>query len=89
MSQIRIVNGYTIECGIPIPQAKRPPKGYPFTEMRVGESVFIDSHSPASIGGSVAYAGRKVGAKFVSRTDGTGVRVWRVSDDYDDESNDA
>jgi hypothetical protein len=68
-----------IEKGIPI-----PPKGsqrYPFTEMGVGDSVFIADKTSGTIHPMLSHLRRK-GKLFSARhweEDGVfGVRVWRV-----------
>ena len=67
-----------IEKNIPI--LKRKTK-YPFGGMDLGDSVFYPNEPKASKSlPSVAAAsyGSRYGQKFCSRTEGTGVRIWRV-----------
>lgn len=73
-----------IEKNIPIPSGTgitgRRAK-YPFGEMEVGDSLFIDNEPRGSQSGASMASkqhGARYGKKFTSRTEGNGVRIWRV-----------
>lgn len=68
---------------IPIPPpATGPQKGksfkYPFHKLDVGESFFVENLQSRNLGGSVTYASKVLGRKFITRSMDGGVRVWRV-----------
>ena len=70
-----------IETNVPVPtESGRGRRAiYPFGDMNVGDSVFIEGQA---VGGS-AYAaacqhGRLHGKKFTGRTVDGGLRIWRV-----------
>lgn len=68
---------------IPIPAPATGPKRgktfkYPFHELEVGESFFVENLQSRNLGGSVTYASKVLGRKFTTRTMDGGVRVWRV-----------
>lgn len=74
-----------IEKNIPMPILYNGRAGrgsiYPFMEMEVGDSIFFEGQR----NGGPAYqsakqAQRRAGdRKFVSRKEGNGLRIWRVS----------
>jgi len=75
-----------IENNVPIPDVHSKIK-YPWPEMEVGDSVFIEAEkgeTPDTLkikaGGSAAYYGRKTGKKFKTAflRKENGIRVWRV-----------
>lgn len=67
-----------IEKNIPMPSLSSK---YPFADMQVGDSVFFDNE-PAGSQSKPVIAARNFGSKndmkFLSRSEGAGVRVWRV-----------
>lgn len=70
-----------IESNIPAPKSQgrgRPPI-YPFGDMDVGDSIFIESQH---MGGSAYLAamqhGRLHSKKFSGRSVEGGIRIWRV-----------
>jgi len=64
-----------IDKNIPIPNRSK----YPFAEMEVGDSIFIDKTTTQSSVCQMAYTyGKKNNKKFTSRTEGNGVRIWRI-----------
>lgn len=73
---------YKIEKDVPKPKGSKTK--YPFREMEVGDSVFIPDAPKASNGQFVtmtyiAKSQHKPNhAKFTQRTEGSGLRVWRV-----------
>jgi hypothetical protein len=70
-----------IEKGVPMPHGVTADQGskYPFKDMGVGDSVFVQGQNSQ---GLVAVAARNYGFhhgwKFSCRTDENGVRIWRV-----------
>lgn len=80
----RIVLGFKIERGVPLPErghntGGRPAK-YPFAALEAGESVFVPGIKGA---GGILTRLRKEGRELVSRIvtegDARGVRVWRTA----------
>ena len=77
----------TIEKNVPIPprggRKARPPK-YPFADMVVGDSFFVEADQEqapkksASIGLSWRKHANIEGAKFTTRIVDGGVRCWRT-----------
>jgi len=68
---------------IPIPPPATGPKRgkafkYPFHQLEVGESFFVENLQSRNLGGSVTYASKVLGRKFTTRTMEGGVRVWRT-----------
>jgi hypothetical protein len=68
---------FAIVQGVPIPGIK-PPSVYPFADMQVGDSFYCEASHKLSVRTSAHVYGRKFKVKFVTRSDGSGVRVWRV-----------
>ena len=69
-----------IEKNIPVPTSSARSR-YAFADMEVGDSVFFADEPKGSQSLPVVAArsyGSRTGRKFVSRTEGTGVRVWRA-----------
>lgn len=68
-----------IDNNVPIPKTRSAK--YPFRDMAVGDSVFFDNEPKGSQSNPAVAAnawGRMVGKKFSARTEGNGVRIWRV-----------
>lgn len=63
-----------IEKNIPIPVFR---KKYNFSEMQIGDSVYFEGASMAPVNAAHAY-GEYHNKKFVTKTEGTGRRVWRA-----------
>jgi len=75
-----------IEKNIPIPEVHSKHK-YPWPDMEVGDSVFIEAEKGQSlfnlkriVGPAARYYGEKTGKQFKALLDheANGVRVWRV-----------
>jgi hypothetical protein len=69
-----------IEKNIPMPSSAFRSK-YPFADMQVGDSVFFDNEPMRSQSKPVISAhnfGTRNNMKFSARSEGNGVRVWRV-----------
>lgn len=69
-----------IEKGVPIPTKTNEgrPRIYPFDELKVGESFFVNGKTAGFISGSRDQAQRRTGFVFAARTVEGGVRVWRT-----------
>ena len=68
---------------IPIPPVRTGPKSgtrfkYPFNNLEVGQSFFVEGIEARNLGGSVTHAEKVLGFKFTTRTMDGGARVWRV-----------
>jgi hypothetical protein len=63
----------TIESGVPLPA---PRSSYPWTEMRVGDSLLAEDTK--SLRSLATLAGKRHGLKFTIRKEGTKLRVWRI-----------
>lgn len=67
-----------IEKGHPIPTARR----YPFKQMQVGDSFFIENHPNRVSAAAACYARRHAGYKFrtlkVREAGRSGTRCWRI-----------
>ena len=64
-----------IDKNIPIPEDR---KRYPWKEMEVGDSFFIEGKEASQIGGIANFANRTYKPKhFITRTVKGGVRIWR------------
>jgi len=65
---------YKIESNIPMPNT------YPFADMNIGDSFYVEGDKKAITNVRVAantYK-KKTGCKFKTKTDATGVRIWLV-----------
>ena len=51
---------------------------YPWDTLEVGMSFFVPGKVTSEIGGALNWAAQKRGTKYVSRSEGGGVRVWRT-----------
>lgn len=71
---------FKIEDGFAIP-AERQPRvrraKYPWNELEVGQSFFVEGGSARSMGSTASHAGRRLKRKFIARAAEGGVRVWR------------
>lgn len=69
-----------IEKGVPIPERKTSKSKYPFSEMQVGYSFFVEDYKPSSLY-QIAMIWRKqalVQWRFKAIKEGDGCRIWRV-----------
>ena len=71
-----------VERNIKLPSQKRgKPAKYPWKELKVGDSFFVDgSEKIYSMYSCVASYNKKASKKIKisTRLEGTGVRVWRI-----------
>ena len=78
---------YTIEKNVPLPSNVGRHATYPYADMEVGDSFFVEAlENVRSVGGSLrgsayAYAKRQkeTGKRFSVRQSGDGFRVWRTA----------
>jgi hypothetical protein len=63
---------YKIEKDIPIP---RPRRKYPFEDMEVGDSVFVEGKRPQDFS---SYFWRYKPMKSTCRSLNGGTRIWRI-----------
>jgi len=64
-----------VDKGIPIPLGKY---GYPFDEMEVGDSFYVDSKLSGAINAMGNWNRNNPNKRIVSRTQGKGRRFWRT-----------
>jgi hypothetical protein len=70
-----------VEKDVPMPDhIKRGARSrYPFRDMEVGDSVFIEGEGTNGNAYSAAQMhGRGAGKRFRGRQEGNGLRIWRV-----------
>lgn len=71
-----------VDINYPIPEnlgsGKGAPRKYPFGDMTVGHSVFVEGEGSQGKAATAARGYRKYGMKFAARIEGSGVRIWRV-----------
>lgn len=73
MTQIKIDKGVQIP-----PQKRNDYRKYPFKELAVGDSFFIEERY-ATVAPSASAHGRRYGKKFTTRSENGGTRVWRIA----------
>lgn len=72
---------FKIEKGVEAPAGTKRRK-YPFQDMDIGDSFFIEDASPRhnhQIYAAASYAGSRHGKTFTVRTVEGGYRVWRLA----------
>ena len=68
-----------IAKNIPIPEGgKGRPLVYPFGNMEIGDSVYVDGRKKASIQAACRGYGKRHNMRFTTRAEKSGLRVWRV-----------
>ena len=74
--------GLIVEDGVPMPdlhQGAGRPRIYPFADMKVGQSVFVDGGKlRGKEHGAARKHGQRHGKRFAVRTVDGGIRIWRV-----------
>ena len=65
-----------LDKDVPLPEAR---KRYPYREMEVGDSFFVEGGGIQNICNQNYRTGKKLGKSFIARKEDGGVRVWRVS----------
>lgn len=68
-----------IDKGVPLPPSRKGLSKYPWKDMAVGDSVFIQNAIRTTLLPQVYRAARRYGIKFTARTCSDGVRVWRIA----------
>jgi hypothetical protein len=68
---------YLVEKGLPVPGPTMPCK-YPWDQMEVGDSFFVEGGSVTTLGASAYSAAKRLGWKFTTRTVPGGARSWRI-----------
>ena len=66
-----------VDKDIPVP-TRRSRTLYPYEEMEVGDSFFLEDMPLQQVCTSNLRAGKRSGKKFSARTEDGGVRVWRI-----------
>ena len=70
---------FTIEKNIPTPTSGYKNRKYPFPEMKIGDSFSLEYEAAHLVGAASRAWGRKHGAKFTTRKNGNGYRIWRIA----------
>lgn len=65
-----------ISKGIPIPNKVR--SEYPYRQMEIGDSFYVEGIALPVICNSNWRYGKKLGMKFIAAKEKSGVRVWRT-----------
>lgn len=73
-----MIREIALESGIQMPKA-RVVYAYPYEEMEVGDSFCVPVEARAKVMNANYRAGKRLGRVFVARTEGSQVRVWRMS----------
>jgi len=67
-----------LERGIDMPRA-RVVYAYPYEEMDVGDSFVVPIEARAKVLNANYRAGRRLGLRFMAKTEGNVIRVWRTA----------
>lgn len=78
------MSDFKIEKGIPVASDGHRRTKYPFAEMDVGDSFFIDNvqlrdRTYESVLGAARGYGHRHNKKFKQRIENNGVRIWRIA----------
>lgn len=71
---------YEIQKNVQLPPVQRSggrSSKYPFGEMTVGDSFFVDNVDPKLVQQAAAAYGRRHNVKFETRRCDGGIRVWK------------
>lgn len=71
------MSSITVEKNVPLPKHNKR-NVYPYLEMDVGDSFFIDEAKIRVVCNNNCRVAKTTGMKFIARTEGAGVRVWRI-----------
>ena len=66
-----------INKNIPIPDNKVR-RSYPYKDMEIGDSFYIDGLGLSVVCNNNYRYGKKLGMRFIARSENEGVRVWRT-----------
>jgi hypothetical protein len=72
------MNEIKIEKGIPLEEHNRHHK-YPWREMEIGDSFFVEGKTSSSLYSALSYAGSRNNLKFTVRKVQGGCRAWRIA----------
>jgi hypothetical protein len=73
-----MITAIEVQSGVALPQP-RVVYAYPYGEMDVGDSFVVPLEARQKVMNANTRAWKRLGRKFVARTEGDVVRVWRVS----------
>ena len=65
-----------VQKDVPVPEAR---KRYPYKEMDIGDSFFVDGGGIQNVCNQNYRMGKKLGMSFIARKEEGGVRVWRTA----------
>jgi hypothetical protein len=65
-----------LEKDVPVPESR---KRYPYREMEIGDSFFVEGGGLQNICNQNYRTGKKLGMSFIARKEVNGVRVWRTA----------
>jgi len=68
---------YKIEKGVPMQKHKSDV--YPFSEMEIGDSFFVEGGDKYKLGPAASSSGKRHGRKYSVRLVEGGYRVWRTA----------
>ena len=69
---------YEIEKNISMPKARSSKYNFPFDEMEIGNSFFVDKSEFSRARASASIYGKANNKKFETRVGAKGGRVWRT-----------
>jgi hypothetical protein len=69
---------YKIEKNVPMAGSKIE-SPYPFSQMVIGDSFFVENGNRITLGQAASYQKRKHGTAYSVRAVDGGFRVWRVA----------
>ena len=65
-----------VQKDVPVPEAR---KRYPYKEMDIGDSFFVDGGGIQNVCNQNYRMGKKLGMSFIARKEEGGIRVWRTA----------
>ncbi len=68
-----------IDKGIPMPEPRLPNRHYPFNDMAIGDSIWVERERAESAKVCAIFHGKRTGKRFAVRADGAGRRIWRIA----------
>ncbi len=71
------IQAIELSRGVDLPEP-RVVFAYPYGEMDVGDSFVVPARYRAKVLNANYRAGKRMGRKFVARSEGESLRVWRV-----------
>jgi len=67
-----------IDKNVPIPETAGNGAVYPFAEMEVGDSFYVEGKTSNQLQNAASHWRKRKGWKFATRTKEGGARIWRV-----------